>query len=102
MGFASSRNEARQFVLHGHIKVNGRKVDIPSYEIDVDDVISVKDSSRKSKRFKEIFEYNADFATQEWVNSDLDKAEGTVVALPEREDIDYPVEEHLIVEYYSR
>ena len=102
MGFASSRNEARQFVLHGHIKVNGRKIDIPSYEIDVDDVVSVKDSSRKSKRFKEIFEYNADFAGQEWVNSDLEKAEGTVVALPEREDIDYPVEEHLIVEYYSR
>lgn len=102
MGFASSRNEARQFVLHGHIKVNGRKVDIPSYEIGVDDVISVKDSSRKSNRFKEIFEYNADFTTQEWLNSDLEKAEGTVVALPEREDIDYPVEEHLIVEYYSR
>lgn len=102
MGFASSRNEARQFVLHGHIRVNGRKIDIPSYQIDVDDEISVKDSSRKSKRFKEIFEYNADFTTQEWLNSDLEKAEGTVVALPEREDIDYPVEEHLIVEYYSR
>lgn len=102
MGFASSRNEARQFVLHGHIKVNGRKIDIPSYQIDVDDVISVKDSSRKSKRFKEVFEYNVDFATQEWLNSDLEKAEGTVVTLPEREDIDYPVEEHLIVEYYSR
>ncbi|ADO77787.1 30S ribosomal protein S4 [Halanaerobium praevalens] len=102
MGFASSRNEARQFVLHGHITVNGRKVDIPSYQIDIDDEIKVKDSSRKSKRFKEIFEYNADFASQEWLNSDLEKAEGTIIALPEREDIDYPVEEHLIVEYYSR
>jgi small subunit ribosomal protein S4 len=102
MGFARSRNEARQFVRHGHIKVNGRKVDIPSYQIDVDDVISVKDSSRKANHFKEIFEYNSDFSTQEWLNSDFEKAEGTVVALPEREDIDYPVEEHLIVEYYSR
>ncbi|MGM0601886.1 MAG: 30S ribosomal protein S4 [Bacillota bacterium] len=102
LGFAVSRNEARQFVLHGHILVNGRKVNIPSYQVDVDDVISVKDSSRKSKRFKEVFEYNADFSNQEWLNVDLEKAEGTIVSLPEREDIDYPVEEHLIVEFYSR
>ncbi|RCW49291.1 MULTISPECIES: 30S ribosomal protein S4 [unclassified Halanaerobium] len=102
LGFAVSRNEARQFVLHGHIVVNGRKVNIPSYQVDVDDVISVKDSSRKSKRFKEIFEYNADFSNQEWLNVDLEKAEGKIVSLPEREDIDYPVEEHLIVEFYSR
>ncbi|SFL90813.1 30S ribosomal protein S4 [Halanaerobium salsuginis] len=102
LGFASSRSEARQFVLHGHILVNGSKVDIPSYQIEVDDVISVKDSSRKTNRFKEVFEYNSDLATQEWLSTDLEKAEGSVVALPEREDIDYPVEEHLIVEYYSR
>ncbi|MFW5986407.1 MAG: 30S ribosomal protein S4 [Halanaerobiales bacterium] len=102
MGFATSRNEARQFVLHGHIYVNGRKVNIPSYQVDVDDVISVKDSSRKSNRFKEIFEFNSEISFPEWLSVDLDKAEGTVVALPQRDDIEYPVEEHLIVEFYSR
>ncbi|MFW6381528.1 MAG: 30S ribosomal protein S4 [Bacillota bacterium] len=102
MGFARSRNEARQFVLHGHIYVNGRKVNIPSYQVEEDDQISVKDSSRKSPTFKDIFDFNAELTPPEWLSVDMDKAEGTVVALPEREDIDYPVEEHLIVEYYSR
>lgn len=102
MGFATSRNEARQFVLHGHIYVNGRKVNIPSYQVDVDDVVSVKDSSRKSTRFKEIFDFNSEITFPEWLSVNMDKAEGTVVALPERDDIEYPVEEHLIVEFYSR
>ncbi|MFW6264501.1 MAG: 30S ribosomal protein S4 [Bacillota bacterium] len=102
LGFASSRNQARQFVLHGHILVNGKKVNIPSYQVDVDDVISVKDSSRKSTIFKEVLEFNADAKGPEWLSIDTDKAEGTVLALPVRDDIDYPVEEHLIVEYYSR
>lgn len=102
LGFATSRNEARQFVLHGHILVNGRKVNIPSYQVDEGDVISVKDSSRKSKRFKEVFEINSEITPPKWLSSDLEKAEGKVLSLPEREDIDYPVEEHLIVEYYSR
>ncbi len=102
LGFATSRNEARQFVLHGHIKVNGRKVNIPSYQVDEGDIISVKDSSRKSKRFKEVFEYNSEVTPPKWLSSNLEKAEGNVLALPDSEDIDYPVEEHLIVEYYSR
>ncbi|MFW5972053.1 MAG: 30S ribosomal protein S4 [Bacillota bacterium] len=102
LGFATSRNEARQFVLHGHIFVNGSKVNIPSYQLDVDDVISVKDSSRKSTRFKEVFEFNAETTVPEWLNVNIDKAEGKVLALPSRDDIDYPVEEHLIVEFYSR
>ncbi|MFW6034959.1 MAG: 30S ribosomal protein S4 [Halothermotrichaceae bacterium] len=102
MGFAASRNEARQFVLHGHIRVNGRKVSIPSYQVDVNDEISVKDSSRKTKRFKEVFEFNSEATPPEWLSSNLDKAEGKILSLPGLEDIDYPVEEHLIVEYYSR
>jgi len=102
LGFATSRNEARQFVLHGHIMVNGRKVNIPSYQVDVEDLISVNESSRKSNRFKDVFEYNADITVPEWLSVDLEKAEGKVLALPTRDDIDYPVQEHLIVEFYSR
>lgn len=102
MGFASTRNEARQFVLHGHIYVNGKRVNIPSYQVGEGDVISVKDESRKSERFKEIFELNEELTPPEWLSVNIEKAEGTVVALPEREDIDFPVEEHLIVEFYSR
>ena len=102
LGFASSRNEARQFVLHGHVRVNDRRVNIPSYQVDEGDKISVKDSSRKSKRFKEVFEFNSEVAPPEWLTVDLEKAEGEVLALPEIDDIDFPVKEHLIVEYYSR
>lgn len=102
LGFASSRIEARQFVLHGHILVNDRKVNIPSYQVDEGDIISVKETSRKSKRFKEVLEFNEDLSPAKWLSNDLEKAEGKVLALPEREDIDYPVEDHLIIEYYSR
>ncbi|MFW6268605.1 MAG: 30S ribosomal protein S4 [Bacillota bacterium] len=102
MGFATSRNEARQFVLHGHIYVNGEKVNIPSYEIDEGDTVSVKDSSRKNSRFQEILEFNAELTPPEWLSVNMDKAEGKVLSLPELENIDFPVEEHLIVEYYSR
>ncbi|MFW6386561.1 MAG: 30S ribosomal protein S4 [Bacillota bacterium] len=102
LGFASSRNEARQFVLHGHILVNGSRVNIPSYQVDEGDEIIVKDSSRKNKRFKEVLEFNAEMTPPDWLSVNVDKAEGTVLEIPEREDIDYPVEEHLIVEYYSR
>ena len=102
LGFATSRNEARQFVLHGHIFVNGERVNVPSYQVDEGDKISVKDSSRKKARFKEIFDFNAELAPPEWLTVNMEKAEGSVVSLPEKEDIDYPVKEHLIVEYYSR
>jgi len=102
LGFASSRNEARQFVLHGHILVNDRKVDIASYRVDEGDVISLKDSSRKNDHFKEILEYNAELTPPTWLSVDLEKAEGNIVSMPEREDIDHPIEEHLIVEFYSR
>ncbi len=102
MGFATSRNQARQLVLHGHLQVNGKKVNIPSYLVTVDDVISVKETSRKSKKFKEIFEYNSELTSPKWLSVNMDKAEGKVLSLPDREDVDLAVEEHLIVEYYSR
>ena len=102
LGFATSRNEARQFVLHGHIYVNGEKVNIPSYQVKEEDTISIKDSSRKNKRFQEILEFNDDLTPPEWLSVNMDKAEGKVISLPEMDDLDFPVEEHLIVEYYSR
>ncbi len=102
MGFARSRNEARQIVLHGHIEVNGKRVNIPSYKISDNDQIVVKESSRKKDTFQEIFDVNSNLTPPEWVTVDLEKGEGTVVSMPTREDIEYPVEEHLIVEYYSR
>lgn len=102
MGFATSRNQARQLVLHGHLQVNGKKVNIPSYLVSVDDVISVKETSRKSKKFKEIFEYNSELTSPKWLSVNMDEAEGKVLSLPDREDVDLAVEEHLIVEYYSR
>ncbi|HLV10328.1 MAG TPA: 30S ribosomal protein S4, partial [Halanaerobiales bacterium] len=102
LGFATSRNEARQFVLHGHILVNGRKVNIPSYQVDVDDLITIKEKSRKSTRLKEVFEFNAEITVPKWLSVNMEKGEGKILALPDREDIDYPVEEHLIVEFYSR
>ena len=102
LGFATSRNEARQFVLHGHIFVNDRKVSIPSYQVDEGDTISVRDSSRKNARFQEIFDYNSEYTPPEWLTVNMDKAEGKAISLPTIEDIDFPVEEHLVVEYYSR
>lgn len=102
MGFARSRSEARQFVLHGHIEVNGERINIPSYNVNEDDQISVREASRKKETFQEIFEINSNLTPPEWASVDLENGKGTVVSLPKREDIEYPVEEHLIVEYYSR
>lgn len=100
MGFASSRKEARQLVNHGHFTVNGRKVDIPSFEVKAGDVIKVKEKSTSSPKFKEIKEMT--ISVPSWITVGVDKLEGKVVALPKREDIDTPIEEHLIVELYSK
>ncbi len=102
LGFATSRKEARQFVLHGHIYVNNKRAGIPSYQVDEGDIVTVKESSRKSKKFKEVLEINSEITPPGWLSVNMEKAEGKVISLPQREDIDYPVEEHLIVEYYSR
>ncbi|MFY9177087.1 MAG: 30S ribosomal protein S4 [Caldicoprobacterales bacterium] len=102
LGFASSRAQARQFVLHGHITVNGRRVDIPSYLVDEGDVIAVKEASAsKMESFKALRE-GTDKVVVPWLQVDYDKLEATVSALPTREDIDVPIQEHLIVELYSR
>src|SRR5699024_2047975 len=100
MGFASSRAEARQLVLHGHFTVNGKKVDIPSYICANGDVIEVKENSRANGKFKEVNENKGN--TVSWVNVDQENMKGSIVADPAREDIDIPIQEHLIVELYSK
>jgi small subunit ribosomal protein S4 len=100
MGLANSRKEARQLVNHGHFTLNGKKANIPSMTLKVGDVIEVKEKSKSSAKFKELAE-KAQTAPN-WVSVDFDKLSGSIVALPTREDIDYPVEEHLIIELYSK
>lgn len=100
LGFASSRKEARQLVVHGHFTVNGKRVDIPSYTVKPGDVIKVKEKSVSSPKFKEIKEMS--ITVPSWMSVDVQKLEGTIVAEPTREDIDTAIEEHLIVELYSK
>jgi small subunit ribosomal protein S4 len=100
MGFASSRKEARQLVLHGHFTVNGHRENIPSFTVKEGDIIKVKEKSTSSPKFKEIKEMS--ISAPVWISIDVDKLEGKVLAMPRREDIDTPVAEHLIVELYSK
>ncbi|MDD6155169.1 MAG: 30S ribosomal protein S4 [Eubacteriales bacterium] len=100
MGFSTTRREARQLVTHNHYLVNGKKVNIPSYEVKPGDVIKVREKSLKSPKFKEIKEMQV--AVPEWLSVNQDKLEGTVLSLPTREQIDTPIEERLIVELYSK
>ena len=101
-GFASSRAQARQLVNHAHFTVNGSKVDIPSYLVKVGDVIAVKDTSKSTDEFKTLVESNASRTIPKWIDADAQAMTAKVVALPEREEIATPVEEHLIVELYSK
>jgi len=100
LGFAASRKEARQLVVHGHFTVNGKKVDIPSYNVKAGDVIKVKEKSANSPKFKEIKEMSINVPA--WMSVDVSKLEGTIVSMPTRAEIDTPVAEHLIVELYSK
>jgi small subunit ribosomal protein S4 len=102
LNFAASRKAARQTITHGHIYVNGHKVDLPDYSIDVGDKISLKGSEKSSKKIKQQLELSPNFATQSWLQLDRAKPEATVVALPAREDVQIPVEEQLVVEFCSR
>lgn len=102
LGFATSRNEARQLVKHGHIEVNGGRVDIPSYRVDVDDEIEIAEGSKDMKRMKEVREYNQDVEVASWLQVNLEKLTGKVLAEPVRDEIDLPIQEQLIVEFYSR
>ncbi|MBQ9708074.1 MAG: 30S ribosomal protein S4, partial [Firmicutes bacterium] len=100
MGFSTTRREARQLVNHGHYTVNGKKVDIPSYQVKAGDVVAVKEKSKKSPKFKEI--QDMEVGIPAWLSVNRDKLEGTVLTEPTRDQIDVPVEEHLIVELYSK
>ena len=100
IGYGASRNEARQLVTHGHFLVNGKKVDIASYKLSVNDVISVKEKSRGSERFK-VFAENPK-TLPAWISANPENFEATIIAEPTREDIDIPVNETLIVELYSK
>ncbi len=102
LGLANTRREARQIVNHGHITVNGHKVDIPSYLVKPGEVISVREKSKNSARIKEIVETNATRVVPKWLSMDKNTLTGKVITLASREDIDYEVEEHLIVELYSK
>ena len=94
LGFANTRREARQLVSHAHFTVNGKRMNIPSYQVKVGDVIAVCEKSRSSEKFKSLLEQNGSITTPKW----LERA----IAMPARDDIDYDVEEHLIVELYSK
>ena len=102
LGFAMSRAEARQLVRHGHFTVNGKKVNIPSFLVKVGDVITLKDASRSNDKFKGSLEANASRVIPKWLDFDKNNLVAKVIAEPAREDIDLPIEEHLIVELYSK
>ncbi len=102
LGLGRSRAEARQLINHGHFEVNGRKVDIPSYLIKVGDVIAVRENRKNKPVFKEITEARDQQGTVDWLEVDHEKLQGRVLRMPQRDEIDVPVTEHLIVELYSR
>ncbi|MBQ4095929.1 MAG: 30S ribosomal protein S4 [Oscillospiraceae bacterium] len=102
MGLSMTRREARQLVVHGHFDVNGKRVDIPSYRIKVGDVISLRENSKKSVKFKEIVEATNGRLIPSWLDMDKEKLAAKVVRMPAKEDLDYEIEEHLIVELYSK
>ena len=102
MGFARTRREARQVVLHKFILVNGKKINVPSYLVKAGYVIEVKEAARNIQRFKDITEITAGRLVPEWIDVNKDNLQGTVKELPSREVIDVPVDEILIVELYSK
>jgi small subunit ribosomal protein S4 len=103
LGFAMTRREARQLVNHGHFTVNGKRVDIPSYLVKEGDVIEVCEKSRASVKFKRLTGEDApSVAVPQWLDREKNALKGTVAKMPERADIDMPIEEHLIVELYSK
>ena len=102
MGFGNTRREARQLVNHGHFTVNGKRVNIPSFQVKPGDVIAVCEKSRTSTKFKALLEENGKKAMPKWIDKAAGSYEGTIVAMPARDDIDYEVAEHLIVELYSK
>ena len=102
LGFGLSRAEARQLVVHGHFLVNGKKVDIPSYLVKEGDIITIKETSRSLPKIKAVIEATSGKNIPEWLDLDANTLQGKVVTLAKRSDIDLDIEEHLIVELYSK
>ena len=102
LGLLSSRNEARQYVNHGHILVNEKKVTIPSYVVSIDDTISIREKSKENNRIKSSVESVARRGVPEWLDLDSEKLTGNVKRLPIREDFTLPLDEQLIIEFYSK
>lgn len=102
MGFARTRKEARQIVDHKHVLVNGKQVNIPSYQLKAGDTVEIKESKKGSQRYKDILEVTAGNMIPDWLEVDSENLTGTVKELPAREAIDVPVDEMLIVELYSK
>ena len=102
LNFAPSRKAARQLISHGHIYVNGRKVDISDYTTKIGDKITLKSSSKTAKKVRDQLESNPNFTTQGWLQLSREKPGATVVGLPSRDDVQIPVEEQMVVEFCSR
>jgi len=102
LGFADSRAQARQLVLHGHFEVNGKKTDIPSFQVQVGDVVAVRSSSRNQVYFRDRTQIMQGNRIAAWLSLDLSAMRGSVASNPSREDIEIPLNEQLIVEFYSR
>ena len=102
LGFAMTRREARQLVNHGHVTVNGRKVNIPSFQVKPGMVVSLTEKGKGLQKVKENIEDNAFRAAPKWIEYDKNNMTAKIVAVPARDDIDMPIEEHLIVELYSK
>lgn len=102
MGFASSRPQARQLVRYGHVQVNGKRVTIPSYQVKEKDVVAIRENSRSLGFFKEVSEQGEAKVVPEWLSVNFETLTGEITYLPKREDIDIPIQEHLIVELYSK
>ena len=102
LGFAASRAQARQFVRHGHVLVDGRKITIPSYQVKAGQTVSVKEASRKNALIRSSVETARGRGVPDWLELDAENVSGKVLRLPMREDIKLPIQEQLIVELYSR
>ena len=102
LGFSSSRPQGRQLVRHGHIEVNGRKINVPSYQVRKGDVIQVREKSRKNDQIRQAVETAAGRGVPAWLQLEPDQFRGSVTDLPKREDIRLPIQEQLIVELYSK
>jgi small subunit ribosomal protein S4 len=102
LNFVPSRKAARQLIAHGHICLNGRKVNISDYTTKIGDKVTIKGTEKSVKKVKQQLESNPSFATQSWLQLDREKPEATIVAFPSRDDVQIPVEEQLVVEFCSR